>query len=111
MSGTEKDQEEEVAKQEDGIHLTEASKDDLTNYIQYKIYVYTEIHDQLDLILQESFQGDFKDFIVDIFTKIPLYWLQQLHDCLNIKGVLVNANYKQGKLLPQSLYDIAQEED
>ena len=47
----EKDWEEEVAKWEDGINPTEASKDDLTNYVQCKMYVYTEIHDQLDLTL------------------------------------------------------------
>ena len=33
MSGTEKDQEEEVAKWEYRINPTEVSKDDLTNYI------------------------------------------------------------------------------
>ena len=75
------------------------------------MYVYTEIHDQLDSTLWESFQGDFKDFTVNIFTKIHSYWLQKLRDCLNIRGVWVNANYKQGKSLPQSLYDTAQEED
>jgi hypothetical protein len=75
MSGTEKDWEEEAAKWEDGINLTEVTKDKLTDYVRCKIYVYTEIHDQLDLILWESFQGDFKDFTVDIFTQIHLYWL------------------------------------
>ena len=29
----------------------EASKNDLTNYIRYKMYIYTEIYNQLDLIL------------------------------------------------------------
>ena len=77
MSGTEIDWEEEVAKQEDRINLTEVTKDELTNYVQCKMYVYTEIHDQyqLDLILWELFQGHFKDFMVNTFTKIPLYWL------------------------------------
>ena len=111
MLGTEKDQEEETAKQEDRINPIEAFKDDLTNYLQCKIYIYTEIYNQLDLTLQESFQGDFKDFTVNIFTQIPLYWLQQLRDCLNIRGVWVNINYKRGKTLPQSLYNIAQKED
>ena len=67
MLGIEKDWEEKAAKWEDGINPTEASKDDLTNYLQYKIYIYTEIHNQLDLTLQELFQGDFKDFTVNIF--------------------------------------------
>jgi len=44
MLGTEKDWEEEVAKWEDGINLTEASKDDLTNYLQCKMYLYIEIY-------------------------------------------------------------------
>ena len=44
MSETEQDWEKEVVKWEDGINLIEASKDDLTNYIQCKMYVYTEIH-------------------------------------------------------------------
>ena len=100
MSGTEKDWEEEAAKQEDGINPTEVTKDELTNYVQYKIYVYTEIHNQLDLTLWESFQGDFKDFTVDIFTQIHLYQLQKLRDYLNTRGVQVNTNYKQGKSLP-----------
>ena len=51
MSGTEKDWEEEVAKQENGINLMEVTKDKLTDYIQYKMYVYTEIYNQLDLTL------------------------------------------------------------
>ena len=55
MSGTEKDWEKKVAKWEDGINLTEATKDKLTDYVRYKMYVYTEIHDQLDLILWELF--------------------------------------------------------
>ena len=67
MLGTEKDQKEEAAKQEDRINLMEVTKDELTNYVRYKMYVYTEIYNQLDLTLQESFQGDFKDFTVDIF--------------------------------------------
>ena len=29
----------------------EVTKDELTDYIQYKIYVYTEIYDQLDSTL------------------------------------------------------------
>ena len=69
----EKDQKKEAAKQKD---LMEIPKDELTNYIRCKIYVYIEIHNQLDFLLQESFWGDFKDFIVNIFTKIPLYQLQ-----------------------------------
>ena len=42
MSETEKDWE---AKQEDRINPTKVTKDELTDYIQYKIYVYTEIYD------------------------------------------------------------------
>ena len=94
MLRTEKDQEKEVAKQEDGINLIEAFKDDLTNYVQCKMHVYTEIYNQLDLTLWELFQGDFKDFTVNIFMKIYLYWLQHLHNYLNIRGVWVNTNYK-----------------
>ena len=41
MSEIEKDWE---AKWEDGINPTEVTKDELTNYIRYKIYVYTEIY-------------------------------------------------------------------
>jgi hypothetical protein len=73
MSGTEKDWEEEAAKWENGINPTEVTKDELTDYLQCKMYVYTEIHNQLDLTLWESFQGDFKDFTVNTFTQIPLY--------------------------------------
>ena len=51
MSGTEKDQEKEAAKQEDGINPIEVTKDKLTDYVQCKMYIYMEIHDQLDLIL------------------------------------------------------------
>ena len=65
MSGTEKDWEEKVAKQK---NLIEVFKDELTNYIRYKIYVYIEIRNQLDYLLQESFQGDFKNFIINTFT-------------------------------------------
>ena len=83
----EKDWEKEAAKWEDGINPTEVSKDDLTNYIQCKMYVYTEIHNQLDFTFWKSFQRDFKDFTVNTFTKIPLYWFQQLHNCLNSRGV------------------------
>ena len=54
----------------------EVTKDKLTDYLQCKIYIYTEIYNQLDYIFWKSFQGDFKDFIVDIFIQIPLYWLQ-----------------------------------
>ena len=43
--------------------------------------------------------------------KIHLYQLQKLYNCLNIRGVWVNTNYKQGKSLPQSLYNIVQKED
>jgi hypothetical protein len=75
------------------------------------MYIYTEIHNQLDSTLWELFQGDFKDFTVDIFMQIPSYWLQQLRDCMNIREVWVNTNYKQDKSLPQSLYNTAQEED
>jgi len=56
MSGIEKnwekDWEEEAAKWEDP---TEVPKDELTDYIQCKIYIYTEIHNQLDWTLWESF--------------------------------------------------------
>ena len=51
MSGIEKDWKEEAAKWEDGINPTKASKDKLTDYIQYKIYIYTKIYNQLDLTL------------------------------------------------------------
>ena len=87
MSGTEKDWEKEAAKWDDGINPTEASKDELTDYVRCKMYIYTELHDQLDWTLWESFQWDFRNFTVDIFTKIPSYWLQQLRDCLNSRGV------------------------
>ena len=65
----------------------EVTKDELTDYVQYKIYVYTEIYNQLDLTLWESFQRDFKDFTINIFIKIYLYQFQKLRNCLNIKGV------------------------
>ena len=94
MSEMEQDWEKEVAKWEDGINPTEAFKDDLTNYIQCKMYVYMEIHNQLDSTLWELFQGDFKDFTVDIFTQIHSYWLQKLRDCLNTKKIWVNFNHK-----------------
>ena len=68
MSEIEKNQEEKTAKQKDSINLIKVTKDKLTDYIQCKIYVYTEIYNQLNLILQESFQGNFKDFIINIFT-------------------------------------------
>ena len=89
MSEMEKDWEKKAAKWEDGINLIEVTKDKLTDYVQCKMYVYTEIHGQyqLDLTLWELFQGDFKDFMVDTFMKIPSYWLQQLCDCLNSRGV------------------------
>ena len=45
MSGTEKNWEEEAAKWEDGINLTEATKDELTDYVRCKMYIYTEIYD------------------------------------------------------------------
>jgi len=45
MSTTEKDWEEEAAKWEDRINPTEVTKDELTDYVRYKIYVYIEIHD------------------------------------------------------------------
>ena len=55
MSGTEKDWEEEAAKWEDGINPIEVIKDKLTNYVQCKMYIYMEIHNQIDLILWELF--------------------------------------------------------
>ena len=64
MSEIDKDQE---VKWEDGINLIKVTKDELTNYVQYKIYVYTEICNQLDFLFQESFQWDFGNFMVDIF--------------------------------------------
>ena len=48
MLGTKKDREEEAAKWDNGINPTEASKDELTDYVRYKMYIYTELHDQLD---------------------------------------------------------------
>ena len=72
----------------------EVTKDELTDYIRCKIYVYTKIHNQLNLTLWELFQGDFKDFIVNIFIKIHLYQLQKLYNYLNIRGVQINTNYK-----------------
>ena len=45
MSETKKDWKEEAAKWDNGINLIKASKDELTNYIQYKMYIYTELHD------------------------------------------------------------------
>jgi hypothetical protein len=47
-----KDWEEKAAKWED---LTEVTEDKLTNYVRCKMYIYTEIHNQLDLRLWESF--------------------------------------------------------
>ena len=44
MLEMEKDWEKEAVKQENGIKPTEASKDELTDYLQYKMYVYTEIY-------------------------------------------------------------------
>ena len=55
MSATEKDWEEKTAKWEDGINPTEVTKNELTNYLQYKMYIYIEIHNQLDLTLWELF--------------------------------------------------------
>ena len=94
MSGIEKNWEEEATKWEDGINPMEVTKDELTDYVRCKMYIYTEIHDQLDWTLWESFQWDFGNFTVNTFTQIPLYWLQQLRDCLNSKRVWVNANYR-----------------
>ena len=39
----------------DSINPIKVTKDKLTDYVQYKIYIYTEIHNQLDLTLWELF--------------------------------------------------------
>ena len=53
--GIEKDWEEKATKWEDGINPVEVTKDELTNYIRCKTYVYTEIRNQLDYLLWELF--------------------------------------------------------
>ena len=68
MSGIEKNWEEEAIKWEDGINPMEVTKDELTDYVRCKMYIYTEIHDQLDWTLWESFQWDFRNFTVNTFT-------------------------------------------
>ena len=59
-------QKERIAKYSYGINLKTAIDNNLTEYIETKIYLYTRFN-FIDYLLWIVFQEDFKDFILEIF--------------------------------------------
>jgi len=58
---------ERIAKYGNGIDLETATNDDLMEYIETKMHLYTQSN-LIDYLLWTVFQEDFKDFIPELFT-------------------------------------------
>jgi hypothetical protein len=98
-----------IAKWDYGIEVDAATTEDLTNYMQTKIYSY-QYDKRNDDNLWECFKDDFKNFTIDTFKQVPLRITQDLRRCLRCGGVRVVQNTKTATIA-QSLYAVLEEED
>ena len=60
------DQKERITKYSNRINLEIATDDNLAEYIETKIHLYTR-HNLIDFLLWIAFQEDFKDFTPELF--------------------------------------------
>ena len=90
------------------INIQTATDDDVTDYIQFKIWQYNN-DNSVDSALWDFFQEDFEEFVMDTFSKASTRTLKNLFLLLRKGGVYVRKNDKRAKLT-QVLADVLLEE-
>jgi hypothetical protein len=98
-----------MAKWEGGIPTETASKDDFKEYLDTKLYQYTE-NRSTDDNLWDLFRDDFRDFTIATFKRAYSLTEQQLlRAYLRRGGVYVEQNH-QRLSIAQSLVDVLEQE-
>ena len=90
------------------INAQTVTDDDVTDYIQFKIWEYNN-DNSIDSALWDFFQEDFEEFVIDIFSQASTRTLKTLFLLLYKGGVYVRKNDKRTKLA-QVLADVLLEE-
>ena len=103
------DWKERIAKYSYGIDLEKATDDNLTAYMETKIYLYTR-HNLKDFLLWTVFQEDFKNFTPETFKWVQPNTRSGIRYYLIKRGVYIA---KQDKRYPLSkvLTDITNKEE
>ena len=98
-----------MAKWEDRTPIETASKDDFKEYLDTKLYQYTE-NLSIDDNLWDLFCDDFKDFTTTTFKRAyTLTEQQRLRAYLRRGGIYVEQNH-QRLIITQSLVDVLEQE-
>ena len=102
------DWKERIAKYGYGIDLEITTNDNLTEYVETKIYLYTQ-YNLIDYLLQTVFQEDFKDFILEFFKQVQFGIKMGIHNYLVKRGVYIT-KHSNKYLLGRILTDVFLEE-
>jgi hypothetical protein len=90
------DWKERIAKYGNGIDLETAMDDDLAEYMETKMHLYTR-HNLTDFSLWTAFQEDFEDFTPELFKRVRSETRIGIRNYLVKRGVYV---VKQDKRHP-----------
>ena len=91
-----------------GIDTQTATDEDLTDFIQFKLWEYNK-HEAMDDGLWSVFQDDFEAFSVDMFSKVHTLHLRKMYAFLRRGGVYVRTKEKR-TTYAQLLFELTQEE-
>jgi hypothetical protein len=92
-----------------GIDIATSTKDDLSEYLNTKLYLYA-LYDSSDNNLWDLFKHDFKGFTRVAFNRLDQTELLRLRAVLRCGGVYVQQDYKN-LTISQSLVNLVQEEE
>ena len=109
ISGTDPEWIAIIEKFKNGINATDASKDKLGDYIETRIYAYTQ-NDLKDYSLWGIFQEDFQEWTIDDFRRSQTIAKTRLRLHLLQRGVYV-ARHSNRYPLAKALFDVIQEEE
>ena len=101
------DWKERIAKYGYRIDLEITTNDDLMEYMETKIYLYTR-HNLTDYLLWIVFQEDFKDFMPELFKQVQSGTRMGIHNYLIKRGVYITKHsnrYPLGRVLTDVLLE------
>ena len=91
-----------------GINTQTATDEDLTDFIQFKLWEYNEFK-TMDNRLWSFFQNDFKVFSVNTFLRVHKLHLYKMYAFLRRGGVYIRTKEKR-TTYAQLLFELTQEE-
>ena len=103
------DWKERITKYGNGINLETAINDDLMEYMETKMHLYTQSN-FTDYLLQTVFQEDFKDFTLELFIQVQSNTRIGIRKYLVKRGVYVVKQDKRYSL-SKVLTDVANKEE